>query len=129
MDVIQPGSEFAHVKVVVVSSTGAGGTKIEVGFGVGRLLSFALRHVMHDHDNQELEFKSRMGDDRDRLLIVRPTALTDGKEKGKVSVFGAKEHAPTAHIDRADVAGWILNSVCNNEGSYFGKEVSLTARK
>lgn len=130
MDVIQPGEQFSHVKVVVVSSTGAGGTKIEIGFGVGVLVRYMLRHVLSDHDKQEHEFKTRMGSQKDRLLIVRPTALTDGKENGDIAEFLATERAPTARVDRADVATWILDAVCN-EGtdSYFGKEISLSAKK
>lgn len=131
MDVVQPGSEYAHVKVVVVSSTGAGGTKIEVGMGLGMIISFVLRHVMLDHDNQEKEFKTRMGEEKnDRLLIVRPTALTDGKEMGDLCVFTPSERAPTSKVDRADVASWIINSVCGSgKDSCFGKEVSLTKKK
>lgn len=126
MDIIRPDSEFAHVKVVVVSSMGAGGTKIDIGFGMGAMLAFILRHVMCDHDKQESEFKSRMGGDAARLLIVRPTGLVDGHEIGNVALFDCKQRAPSARVDRADVARWIVNDICGEDNS-FGKEICLTA--
>lgn len=127
MDVIKPGSQYQHVKVVVVSSTGAGGTKIDVGMGIGMVLAFVLRHVMRDHDNQESEFKSRIGD-QGRLLIVRPTALTDGKSTGRVVTFEKDAKGPTSRTDRADLAKWIVEQICGGSKA-FGKEVSITGRK
>lgn len=128
MDVIHPAASFAHVRVVVVSSTGAGGTKIDVGMGMGVVLSFVLRHIMRDHDEQEKEFKSRIGDAEKRLLIVRPTGLTDGKDTGKTAVFEKDGRAPSSSIDRKDLAQWIVDELCAG-GPSFGREVSITGVK
>lgn len=127
-DCVKPGAEFARVRVVVVSSTGAGGTKIDLGFGVGVLLGFYLRHVMHDHDEQERAFKKRLEGNTHRLLIVRPTSLTEGHPTRKVLTFSGDQRAPSSRIDRADVAMWIAEQVCG-EGKAFGKEVCVTGGK
>lgn len=127
MDVIGKGTEYEHVKVVLVSSTGAGGTKIDVGFGLGKILAFTLRHVMEDHDNQEKQFTTRIGD-ASRLLIVRPTALTENKPTGHTKAFPKNAKAPSIHTDREDLANWIIAQVAAGTKSY-GREVSLTGSK
>lgn len=127
MDVIAPGTNLDHIKVVVLSSTGAGGTKMDIGFGAGKILELYLRHVMKDHDNQEAQFKSRIGD-QSRLLIVRPTALTDQKPTGHTTVFKKDTKAPSIRIDREDLAKWIVAQI--GKGSKgFGREVSITGAK
>lgn len=127
MDVIEHGQDFDHVKVVVVSSTGAGGTKMNIGFGIGTVLGHYLRYPMRDHTEQEQEFKRRVGD-KNRLLIVRPTALTDGKAKGSTRVFPKNGRVPTMYVDRADVANWIVTEISKGEKAY-GREVNLTGGK
>lgn len=118
-------ARFPNVKVVCVSSTGAGGTTIDFGMGVGRVMQFMLRHIMADHTGQEAEMKAAI-DDRARLWIVRPTSLTDGKHGGKVVTFDGNKRAPGTKIDRADVARWIMEGVCG-PGDAFGGEVCITA--
>lgn len=129
MDVVKPGSEYEHVKVVVMSSQGAGGSKIKAGFGIGMMISFHLRHVLADHNAQEAAFKTGMGDQASsRLLIVRPTSLSVNKAKGvdTVVVFGDEEKLPSVHIDRADVVAWVLTRLCADDGK-FGGEFNLTS--
>lgn len=128
MDVIQPGSEFEHVKILCLSSTGAGGTIIDLGMGVGKILGFVLRHVMEDHDNQEAEFKNRLKDQKSRLLIVRPTGLVEGKATGKTQLFEPMARAPSGKIDRSDLAHWMVSELCGGM-THFGQEVSITGKK
>lgn len=124
MDVMGPGSKYEHVKLVVVSSTGAGGTKLKLGMGVGTMVTHALRHVMKDHDNQENEFNARLGASaKNRMLIVRPTGLADGKPTGNISVFGNGGTAK-GRVNRADLGKYIVDQI--NAGKY-GHSVCCTA--
>lgn len=128
MNVIGPGTEHENVRVVVMSSHGAGGSRIKAGFGVGSLIELYIRHVLADHDQQEAVFKAGMADKTDsRLLIVRPTSLSVDKAKGleRVVEFGNLEKAPSIHIDRADVAEWVLTRLWSGNGK-FGGEFNLT---
>jgi hypothetical protein len=117
---------FEHVKVIVISSNGAGGSVIKVGMGIGMLVSTHLRHVLRDHTLQEQEFSTLM----DRTLIVRPTSLSDGKA-GKVLVeFGDKDKGPTINADRADVAQWITQEISKGGSAAFrNRKVNLTSAK
>ena len=92
---------YRNVRAVVVSSIGGGGSKIKVGFGVGMLISFHLRHILHDHDGQETEFLTSM---KDRTFVVRPTGLTEGKATGKVVPFGDREKCPIGQENRRKIA-------------------------
>lgn len=126
MEVIKPGTPFEHVRVAAVSSDGAGDTKIDIGFGMGKVLTFHLRHVLKDHTQQENALKAGLGDDeaqKKRLLIVRPTGLTVGNERGTVVLSGST--GGPSHVDRGDVAKWIIDEVCG-EGRHFGQAVGLT---
>lgn len=128
MDCVSPGAEFDDVRVAVVSSTGAGGTKIESGLGVGKLVSFMLRHVIRDHDQQERQLVGRMGKDvGSRLLVVRPTALAHSRPRGidRVALFDKDGRAPSSHIDRADVALWLVSELCA-DNPRFGSFYSIT---
>ena len=131
MEVVPEG-----VKVAAVSSLGAGGSKIKAGFGIGMLLSFYLRHVIHDHNGQEASLKNKFGGKADeQLLIVRPTNLTENKAKGldHIVEVGIDEKLPGSYIDRADVAKWILTRVTKSvdgeagQGAKFGGDVNLTS--
>jgi putative NADH-flavin reductase len=62
--------EYQHVHVLVVSSIGAGESRIKAGFGIGKLIEFHLRHVLKDHSGQEEAFLSSPM--KDRTMIVRP---------------------------------------------------------
>mmetsp|Transcript_21687 Transcript_21687/g.60363 ORF Transcript_21687/g.60363 Transcript_21687/m.60363 type:complete len:258 (-) Transcript_21687:1489-2262(-) len=112
---------FEHVRVFVVSSNGAGPTKIKAGFGLGLILQYYLRHVMKDHTNQENVFLSGM---KNRVGFVRPTALTDGKPTGHMKTFGDKDKPPSIQTDRADLADWVTANVVfgadSNKVNAFG---------
>lgn len=130
MQVIKPGTSYDHVRIVCISSDGAGGTKIQIGLGIGKALSFYLRHILKDHDKQEEVLKRGLGDNsrqKRRLLILHPTGLTSDKATGNVVEFG-DEKAPSSRIDRADLAKWIVGEVCGN-GKRFGSAVCLTGGK
>lgn len=124
--------EFGHARVVVVSSTGAGTSRIKVGLGLGALITYHLRHVLEDHTGQESAFLEPNEDDetslKDRTIIVRATALTDGKATGKVVQFEDKQKSPTLQIDRADVVAWIVEQL-NNGGELEGRVVNITGKK
>ncbi|PXF43648.1 hypothetical protein BWQ96_06607 [Gracilariopsis chorda] len=113
------------VQVVVVSSIGAGGTRIKFSFGLGTLFHFMLQHVLTDHDHQEERFLRFFENDKERLLIVRPTQLTDGYGGDKVILFDGQQKTPTLKVDRRDVSVWILGQICG-EGDCFGRAVNIT---
>mmetsp|Transcript_26901 Transcript_26901/g.75617 ORF Transcript_26901/g.75617 Transcript_26901/m.75617 type:complete len:332 (-) Transcript_26901:190-1185(-) len=97
--------DMSKVRVFVVSSNGAGPTKIKVGFGIGMMIQYHLRHVMKDHTRQENVFLTQM---KDRVGFVRPTALTDGKPTGATKTFGDHDKPPTIQTDRSDLAKWVV---------------------
>lgn len=97
--------EFSHVHVMVVSSNGSGGSQIVVGFGIGTMITFGLRHALKDHDGQEEVILSAL---KDRTLIVRPTFLTDNQPTGNLATFGDHESPKSPKIDRSDLAHWIV---------------------
>jgi hypothetical protein len=114
--------QYDHVKAVIVSSNGAGGSKIIFGLGIGKLVALHLRKVLTDRTHQEKAFADLM----DRTLIVRPTSLTDDKG-GKVLVeFGDKEKGPSINTDRSDVAAWITKEVLGKEFAP-SRKVNLTS--
>mmetsp|Transcript_1987 Transcript_1987/g.5503 ORF Transcript_1987/g.5503 Transcript_1987/m.5503 type:complete len:221 (+) Transcript_1987:364-1026(+) len=114
----QPGLE--KVKAVVISSHGAAETKIIVGFGIGMMIAYHLKHVMSDHTLQEAAFATVA----DRTLIVRPTALKDNKGGNKVVEFDGTKKGPSIEIDRSDVAAWICNQM--TKPKFVGRKVCLT---
>lgn len=113
---------FAHVKAIVISSHGAGDTKIVVGMGIGMLISYHLRHVLADHTRQEKFFADLM----DRTLIARPTALTENKGGKKIVEFAGNK-GPTINIDRSDLAAWIAEEI--SKDSFRGRAMCLTNAK
>ena len=114
--------QYQSIRLVVVSSNGAGPTKIKVGMGIGKAIAFHLRHVLRDHTNQEEALQPV----QDRTVILRPTALTDKPSKdGKPIYFGDKEKPPTINISRADVAGVVAEEIYSTSG----KTINLTNAK
>jgi hypothetical protein len=93
----QDGSDFRNVQVMLVSSNGAGSSKIVVGLGIGSLISHHLRHVLADHTGQEAAFKPLGG----RVVVCRPTSLTTDQATGnKLVIFGDKVKGPSIKTDR-----------------------------
>lgn len=120
----QPGME--SVNAIVLSSFGAGPTQVKVGFGIGKLIEYQLRHVFKDHDGQESAFLDNGL--ADRVMIVRPTSLTDGKANGKIIEFGDSEKAPSINIDRGDVGVFVAKEACSIPFA-GGKTVNITGGK
>jgi len=114
---------FQHVKVVVISSSGAGTSHIKVGFGVGKVVEHVLRHILADHDGQE----AAMAPFHDRSLIVRPTGLTDGNRLKYIVEFGDNDKCPTMHIDRSNVAEYVSERIVG--GNNYGRIVNITGSK
>jgi hypothetical protein len=102
--------QSAHVRVLVVSSTGAGTSKMNIGFGLGQLVAFHLRHVLRDHSGQEAALLHTLGSHR--VTIVRATSLTDEAPTGELLLFGDMDRCPTIKTNRADLADWIANEIC-----------------
>lgn len=127
MEVLR-SDEFSDVRVIAVSSIGAGDTTIRIGFGMGYLLSRQLRYALEDHSRQEELLKKGFADlGRDQhLLIVRPTGLTQDKPCGK-TFTSESDQLPTSMIDRADLAEWIVCRACDK--SQFGKCINITEEK
>jgi putative NADH-flavin reductase len=109
---------YKRIRTVVVSSTGAGNSRIIVGGGLGKLISLHLRHVLADHTGQENAFRSL----RNRTTIVRATSLTNNEATGKLVYFQDREKSPTIKTDRADLAIWIVGEVCDR-GKHVGSRV------
>merc|ERR1712125_6645 len=104
--------EFGRVRVLIVSSNGAGGSRILVGFGIGKLIEFHLRHILKDHNGQENAFRSSPLL-QTRTCIVRPTSLTDNQATKNLVVFGDYEKPKTIKTDRADLADWVTKAICD----------------
>jgi uncharacterized protein YbjT (DUF2867 family) len=118
-------TQFEHVHTIVVSSVGAGNSRIIVGGGVGKLISLRLRHILADHTGQEHAFHSL----RHRTTVVRATSLTDDKATGKLSYFQDREKPPSTKTDRADLAAWIVDEVCGGTKLVGGRVVNVTGIK
>lgn len=116
---------FRNVKAVIVSSHGAGDTKIKVGMGIGMMIAHHLRHVLADHTLQEKAFDDLM----DRTVIVRPTALTDDKSGKDLVEFDGNQKGPTINIDRSDLAAWISREISADPADFCGRKLSLTSAK
>lgn len=125
VNVLTKNPQFEHVRVLVVSSTGAASSDIIVGFGIGKLISFHLRHVLADHTGQEAAFQSI----QDRTVIVRPTALTDKKATGKLVEFGDKDKSPSIETDRSDLASFIVQEILGETRKFGGRAVNVTGVK
>ena len=126
--------KYQHVQVLVVSSTGAGGSRIKVGFGIGRMIEFHLRHVLKDHNGQEAAFLSSSAM-KNRTMIVRPTALVENEATGKLVSFGDLEKSPTIQTDRKDLADWLIKEAVlkvfeeGGFGRFGSRSVNLTGLK
>jgi len=114
---------FQHVYTVVVSSTGAGSSKIVIHIGLGTLLSFYLRHILWDHTQQEAAFMDTAL--RERTIVVRATSLTDHKATGNLVEFGDLDVSPSLYTDRGDLSEWIAHAICD-EATPRGRVVNVT---
>jgi hypothetical protein len=115
--------KYSHVRALVVSTTGAGSSSIVVGLGIGRLISYKLKHVLDDYTGQEIAFSQI----RDRTTIVRATALTNDKPTGNLAYFGDTSKGPSIKTARADLAKWIAEEVCSDKAE--SRVVNVTSVK
>jgi len=114
-------------KFVAVSSFGVGDSMKQTNFALKLFLNVTLKHVINDHTEQEKLIKDTLP--ADRWLIVRPTALKDGKLREKYQVCRAPEKIRGASIGRDDVAHFIAKQVAGNgedDKKYWGKAVTIT---
>ena len=118
------GTKFEHVKIIVISAIGAGDSKALVGYGIGTLIEFILRNPLADHDKQEAILMGLNTEDNKRVLVVRPTGLTEGKATGKVQLFGARDACPSIMTDREDLGKWIVQQICE-DSPLFGTATSI----
>lgn len=116
----------ARTRVALLSSVGAGDSRIRLGWGVGTLMTAYLRRVVKDHSAQEdvlqKAFQARPQD----LLIVRPTGLKDGEAPAGVVVHGRDDFVKPS-VNRDDVAQWMIGQICG-EGESFGKAIVLCSK-
>ena len=105
--------EFQHVRTIVISSTGAGNSKIIYGL-TGRLVAAYIRHVIRDHTGQEEAFKKIAN----RTEVIRLTGLHDDEPTGKLVTFADREPHPNITTQRADLAAWVVDTVTS--GRPFG---------
>jgi NAD(P)-dependent dehydrogenase (short-subunit alcohol dehydrogenase family) len=119
--------QFERIHTVVVSSVGAGNSRISpsIGVSLGKLISFHLRHVLADHTGQENAFYNL----RNRTTIVRATDLTENEATGKLASFQDREKPPSSKTDRADLAAWIVDEVCGGTKPVGGRVVNITGVK
>jgi len=115
-------TEFRHVRALVVSSNGAGSSKIIVGFGIGLMISSHLRHVLKDHTGQEQAFASLPH----RTIVVRPTALTSDEATGKLVEFPDTKKGPSIKTDRVDLAEWVAHAI---DADFQPRVVNVTGVK
>jgi hypothetical protein len=90
------------------------------------MIEYHLRHVFKDHDGQESAFLDNGL--ADRVVIVRPTSLTDGKANGKIIEFDGAVKSPSINIDRGDVAVYVAMEACRSSFA-GGKAVCITSQK
>lgn len=124
--VLSSNPALAHVRAVLVSSHGAGNTKIQVGMGIGMMISYHLRHVLADHTRQEQAFFDHSSLMK-RTLIVRPTALSDDKGGKSIVECQGNDKVPTISVDRSDVAAWITQEISKED--FSPRVVSITNSK
>jgi NAD(P)H-binding len=117
--------EFKHVRVLVVSSSGAGKSRIIVGWGIGVMISYYLRHVLKDHTGQELAFQKIAN----RTTIVNSTILVEKKPVGSLVSFGDDEESPMTETHIADLAAWIVNELCGMPTMPGGGLVNVSSSK
>lgn len=118
------------IRVVLISTLGAGGSTLRVGCGVGTMVRLRWWRTIRDCDAAETEVLRVMdaASAQDRLMIVRPSVLTVGDRRGNVHVLKDEEFASTWRVSCDDVADWIVAQICG-EGEYFGQCVNLTGKR
>jgi hypothetical protein len=116
---------FYHINAIVLSSFGAGTSRIKIRrlLGYGRLLSRRRRNSLKDCTGQESAFLVNGLDNR--TVIIRTTDLTDGKPTGNIVEFGDEERVPSYRVDCVDVANYVAREIFNG---MTGRIVNITGR-
>lgn len=123
---LQETDRISKVYVSVVSALGAGGSTIKLGFGAGSFIQWMLRHQLKDHDAQERILAEAFQGCEDKLLILRPTGLSDSIKRSHVLVL-SDQRSPTWRLHREDLAQWLVSRIVLKRDD-FGGVVALTAK-
>lgn len=115
--------DMSHVRAIVLSSFGAGTSRIRYRMmGYGRLIQHRRRQSLRDHTGQEAAFLANKLNNR--TVIIRTTDIISGKSTGKIVEFGDEDRAPSFCVDVIDVANYVTREVC--EGLLRGRIVNIT---
>lgn len=120
------GDRQDDIKLMLLSAVGAGDSTIKMGYGIGTVIHFYLRHAMADQTKQEAIIKKAYSVNKRSLMVLRPPELIDGKPKGKV-VTMEHDNMEVFKIDRQDLAEWMVNACV--KATDFGKEMCITTAK
>ena len=100
---------------------------MKIGMGLGRLVSYQLRHVLADHTKQEDTFlKSSVSS---RTTVVRATSLVDNSATTGLVEFGDRDKCPTVKTDRYYLAARIAFEINRGQTSTAARVYNLTNQK
>jgi uncharacterized protein YbjT (DUF2867 family) len=106
------------VRLLTVSTVGAGGSGKQLPMFVRTFVSAALRSAIKDHEGAEAAVRAS----GTRWTIVRCVGLTDDPPRGSASA-AASGPVGGSRIPRADVAAWMVEQLSSPE--YVGQAVAL----
>ena len=118
--------QFKHVRVVVISRVGAGGTLRGLNLGLGRgtwrhAHLWQRRRILADHSGQE-EALASLGS---RVTIVRTTTMVSNHARaGQLVLFDDYDACPSNTTDRADLVSWIVREILTTRP--VGRVVNVT---
>jgi putative NADH-flavin reductase len=117
--IIDAMQRYGVSRLIVVSSLGVGESKDQVPLFFKVIMKTALRKAMADKEAQEALVRASGLD----WTIVRPGGLTDGPATGAYQV-DTTNTVVAGRIARADVAGFVVRELGNNE--YVGMAPAVT---
>lgn len=106
------------VRLLTVSTVGAGGSGKQLPIFVRTFVSAALRNAIKDHEGAEAAVRGS----GTRWTIVRCVGLTDDPPRGRASA-AATGPVGGSRIPRADVAAWMVQQLSSPE--HVGEAVAL----
>lgn len=106
------------VRLITISTVGAGGSGHQLPMLVRPFLTVALRSAIKDHEGAEAAVRSS----GTRWTIARCVGLTDDPARGQATATESGGLGGS-RIPRADVAAWMLDQLTSPE--YVGKAVAL----
>ena len=119
---LEAKESYSQIRVIIISSAGAGISKIKIGFGVGKLMELRSKNVLQDHTLQEEACVPIF----DRVTIVRPTQLTDCGVSGFLEEFGDREKMPTRRCHLDDLAQFVVNETYECE--FLSDTINVTTQ-